>query len=260
MKVTNVGIAAYATLLFIFGCLLQGSFADSECPCRIELKEGDGRDLPSLFSKFLEVEKCCENLANHFSDWAQHVCPENLAEVLSEVSQKIEKAVGGKSGQDVLLTNRFVIKRANPLEKASIDAILEKKRKQYQDRSVGEAREPSILAPICRKLTVEDPEDDERVFVYTIAPLIGMKNAGLFPDEVRFDLKGNYLWQNREAEAHESTQKDKNFHDKFPGGLYITDKKKRDEFRKAAEIDTKMLNDIGLMDYSFLVHAVEQMS
>jgi hypothetical protein len=273
MRLTDISMSKFEALL----CLLlhlQIGFSEPECECKIHVPvpqkpESDmdryrPREAPiSVYlHKFAELEKqevgqdskCCRNYAEIFGDGAMDLCPKTLAEVAEEL--KFTMAYGGKIGQDVMLTSRFVIKQAAPHEIKSIDLIISSKKKAFEE---GEKPGPSMLAPVCRKLIVDDaadPEDPESK-VFTVMPLVGIKDARMFPDEVRFDLKGNCKAKNRWARPYTRMGKDVNFKQKFPGGLYIKDKKKREYFQTALVNDANMLKEHGIMDHSLLLHAVE---
>jgi hypothetical protein len=270
MRPTDIGMSKFVALSCVL-LHLQVGFAEPECECKIHIpvpqKPEDDIDrealLPAYLQKFAELEKqelgqdlkCCRNYAEIFGDWAMDLCPKTIAEVVEEVNS-VKRAYGGRSGVDVLLTSRFVIKQTSPHEIKSTDLIIASKDMAFQK---GEKPGPSMLTPVCRKFTVHDAADpyDPEPKVYTVSPLVKIKDARTFPDEVIFDLKGNCKYSRRKAAPHGRTQKDVDFKEKFPAGLYIKDKEKREYFQEALMNDAKMLKENGLTDYSLLLHAVE---
>jgi len=261
-RLTSIFISGLHFLCFI---QFQSSFAQSthlssyECNiCALDIVD-DG-NIATYLKTFADkrMEACCHNHGPDFSPWGEAACPESFAKIYAEAKTSVAKADGGKSGQDVLLTDSYVIKEAAPHEIEQIDKLL----KAMRDRPKDGTAKPSLMSPICRKITIRQPGGIvsggyEKVF--TITARMGIANKHMFPESINVDCKGNYAYSGRDTSHNPdaSTKKDRDFWKRFPDGLYITDPTIRDDFEKRLVSDTKILNDLGIMDYSLLLHIVE---
>jgi len=210
------------------------------------------------------LESCCDNYGSAFGWWGAKVCPDDFASVEASVNAESNVASGGKSGAKVIITPKFVIKTINQEEMTEFRKLVEKLRSKP-----GHEGDMSFLAPTCRAVKIGVDQ-----YLQIMANSLFQKKS-LHGQSYIFDLKGNFGALARKAsygagtlkDNGETTLKDRNFNDVFPGGMMIEKAriKNADLSGDQAAIavittmikDTASLKALKLLDYSILADVVD---